>query len=85
MEDKFITITKADGTFEKMEIVAAFRLEDSGKDCIIYRGLSDNKYFAASYSGDLEYASLDTNFTDQEKEQLNHIFKVLNCRGDMDA
>lgn len=37
MEDnKFITLTKEDGTEEKVEILSLFSLSDTGKDYIIY-------------------------------------------------
>ena len=85
MGKDYITITKADGSSEQMEVVAAFRLEASEKDCIIYKSSKEDRYFAASYTGDLEYANLDTNFTDSEKEQLNNIFKALNYGGDTNA
>ena len=81
----YIAITKSDGSIEQMEVVATFRLEDTSKDCIIYKSLLENKYYAASYEKDLEYSSLNTEFTEKEKEQLNKIFKALNYGGGKNA
>ena len=85
MVKDYITITKNDGSTEQMEVVATFRLEDTGKDCIIYKDLQGNKYYAASYNGDLDYSNLNTEFTENEKEQLNQIFKILNYGGEKNA
>ena len=84
MTPKFITVNKADGSSEQMEIVSTFRLEETNKDCIIYKG-ADNKLYAASYTGELENAVLDTNFTDMEKEQLNNIVRELTNGGEANA
>lgn len=85
MNMDYIAITKSDGSIEQMEVVATFRLEDTSKDCIIYKSLLENKYYAASYEKDLEYSSLNTEFTEKEKEQLNKIFKALNYGGGKNA
>lgn len=85
MSKDYIIITKADGTSEQMEVVATFRLEETAKDCIIYKALNDERYYAASYNGDSDYSSLNTKFTDKEKEQLNEIFKTLNYGGEINA
>lgn len=85
MSKDYITIAKADGTSEQMEVVATFKLEESAKDCIIYKSLNGEKYYAASYSGNLDYSNLNTDFTDKEKEQLNQIFKALNYGGEINA
>ena len=37
MSKDYITITKNDGSTEQMEVVATFKLEDTSKDCIIYK------------------------------------------------
>ncbi|MEE3342805.1 MAG: hypothetical protein VZS44_01795 [Bacilli bacterium] len=85
MDKDYITITKTDGTMEKMEVVATFRLEESGKKCIIYKSLNQDKYYAASYDDEVDYSNLDTNFTDEEKEQLNKVFNVIKNGGEVDA
>lgn len=85
MDKDYITILKSDGSFEKMEVVTTFRLEETSKNCIIYKDLNENQYYAASYNGDEEYVKLDTNFSENEKEKLNIIFKKLNLGGDLDA
>lgn len=85
MNKDYITITKNDGSIEQMEVVATFRLEDSSKDCIIYKSLLENKYYAASYESDLDYSNLNTIFTEKEKEQLNKIFEALNNGGEKNA
>ena len=85
MNKNYITIIKNDGSKEQMEVVATFRLEDSEKDCIIYKSLLENKYYAASYEGESEYSNLNTEFTEKEKEQLNKIFETLNYGGEKNA
>lgn len=85
MSKDYITIAKADGTSEQMEVVATFKLEESAKDCIIYKSLNGEKYYAASYSGNSDYSNLNTDFTDKEIEQLNQIFKALNYGGEINA
>ncbi len=79
MGKDYIVITKEDGSSEPMEIVATFRLEETSKDCIIYRSLNSKEehYYAASYDKNTNYSNLDTNFSEHEKEQLNKIFKAL--------
>ena len=83
----YITIYKEDGSAEDMEVVMAFKLEETQKPCIIYKSinLNDGKYYAASYDEDTEYSNLNTNFTDKEKEQLNTIVKELIARGENNA
>ena len=83
MEKDYITIYKTDGSFEQMEVVATFRLEDTLKNCIIYKSLSDNNYYAASYSDDSDITKLNTDFSDTEKEQINKIFDKLNLGGNL--
>lgn len=85
MTRDYIMITKNDGSKEQMEVVATFRLEDTSKDCIIYKSLQENKYYAASYNGDLDFSNLNTEFTETEKEQLNKIFEALNYGGEKNA
>lgn len=85
MNKNYITIIKNDGSKEQMEVVATFRLEDSEKDCIIYKSLLENKYYAASYEGESEYSNLNMEFTEKEKEQLNKIFETLNYGGEKNA
>ena len=85
MKKDYITIAKSDGTSEQMEVVATFKLEETAKDCIIYKSLNDGKYYAASYNSDLNYSNLNTKFTDKEKEQLNKIFMALNYGGKINA
>ena len=58
MNKDYITITKADGSTELMEVVATFKLEETSKDCIIYKSISDEKYYAASYDADSDYSLL---------------------------
>ena len=85
MSKDYITVSKADGTTEQMEVIATFKLEETAKNCIIYKSLNSEKYYAASYNDDLDYSSLNTDFTDKEKEQLNKIFKALNYGGEINA
>lgn len=85
MNKDYIIVTKNDGSREQMEVVAAFRLEDTSKDCIIYKSLLENKYYAASYENNLNYSNLNTEFTEKEKEQLNKIFEALNYGGEKNA
>lgn len=85
MNKDFISITKADGSSEQMEVVAIFKLEESSKNCIIYKSTSEQKYYAASYDENSDYSNLNTNFSETEKEQLNKIFNALNLRGDSNA
>ena len=81
MEKTYITVEKEDGTSEEMEVIMAFKLEESGKDCLIYKSNVDNKYYAASYNKDLDYTDLDTNFTDREKDQIQAVFNTFNGGG----
>lgn len=85
MSKDYITVPKADGTTEQMEVVATFKLEEAAKNCIIYKSLNSEEYYAASYNDDLDYSSLNTDFSDKEKEQLNQIFKALNYGGEINA
>lgn len=85
MNKDYINITKNDGSTEQMEVVATFRLEDTSKDCIIYKSLLESKYYAASYENNSDYSNLNTDFTEKEKEQLNKIFEVLNYGGEKNA
>lgn len=82
MRDNFITIVKSDGSTEEMEVVAIFKLEDTNKNCIIYKSLTDNRFFAASYENSTDYSRLSTDFTEKEKEQLNKVFNELISRGE---
>ena len=84
MNKKYITITKDDGSLEKMEILTVFKLEDTGKDYVFYKD-DLGKFYAASYGGDLEFAVLDTNLTDEEKEKLNNVFSELYIGGEVNA
>lgn len=81
MEKVYITVEKDDGSSEEMEVILAFKLEESGKDCIIYRSEIDKKYYAASYNKDSDYTDLNTDFTDKEKDQIQAIFKTLSGGG----
>ena len=85
MNKDYITVSKADGTEEQMEVVATFKLEETSKKCIIYKSLNGEDYYAASYDEKLDYSSLNTDFTDKEKEQLNQIFNTLNYGGELNA
>lgn len=85
MDKDYITVTKLDGSLEQMEVVATFKLEETAKNCIIYKSLNDQKYYAASYNADSDYSNLNTDFSDSEKEQLNKIFNVLISGGDLNA
>lgn len=80
MNKDYITIIKSDGITEQMEVVATFKLEDTSKDCIIYKSLQKNRYYAASYKNYLDFSNLNTEFTEKEKEQLNKIFETINYR-----
>ena len=77
----YINIFKIDGQSEKMELVAAFTLEESKKSCIIYKSIN-NEYYAAYYD---EQSNLHTDFSEKEKNQLNEIFKTLNLGGETNA
>ena len=81
----YITILKDNGIMEKMEVVSIFRLEETKKDCIIYKSLNDEKYYAASYNKDKDYSVLNTEFTDMEKEHLNKIFEFIKNGGEVNA
>ena len=85
MNKDFITIAKIDGSSEQMEVVATFKLEESSKNCIIYKSINDQKYYVASYDTDLDYSNLNTDFSESEKEQLNKIFNTLNFGGELSA
>lgn len=85
MNNDYITIAKKDGSTEEMEVVATFRLEESAKDCIIYKSNNNNKYFAASYDANSDYSKFNTNFSEKEKEQLNIIFNELKNGGEINA
>jgi uncharacterized protein YrzB (UPF0473 family) len=76
MDKAYITIEKEDGTEEQMEIVSAFTLNESGKNCLIYRSNS-NEYFAASYDQLNDEIDLNTDFTNYEKEQIEQVFNTL--------
>ena len=85
MTKDYICVTKSDGSTEQMEVVATFRLEETSKDCIIYKRINDTKYYAASYDSNTDYSNLNTNFSEVEKEQLNKIFEALNYGGEINA
>ena len=81
----YIIITKADGSLEKMEIVATFRLEETSKDYIIYKSLysNDEHFYVASYDRNSNHSNLHTNFSEEEKQQINKIFETLKNREGM--
>lgn len=83
MNKDYIIITKDDGSSEKMEIVATFRLEETSKDCIIYKNLnsSDEHYYAATYDSGTNYSNLNTDFNEDEKQALNKIFEAIKNGG----
>lgn len=85
MNKDFITVIKSDGSSEQMEVVLTFKLEETSKNCIIYKSINNQNYYAASYDEDTEYSNLNTNFSDKEKEYLNEIFKELITRGENNA
>lgn len=71
MNKDYITITKEDGSKEKMEVVSTFNLEENQKDYIIYKSIgTEEHYYAASYD---ENSNLNANLSDGEKEKLNKI------------
>ena len=74
-----IYVTNDEGVTEEMEVVITFKLEESNKNCIIYKNINseDEKYYAAQYDKNNDITTLDTNFTDIEKEQINTIFKNI--------
>lgn len=80
MQKDYITITKANGSLEKMEVISTFRLEESSKDCIIYKDTNEH-YFAAAFDSNINYSDLNTDFTEEEKNQLNKIFEALKNGG----
>lgn len=73
----YITIVNEENKTIKTELVATFRLELSNKDCIIYKSLNDDKYYAASYTGDFNKAKLNHNFNEKEKLIINDILKTI--------
>ena len=79
MNKDYIIITKDDGSSEKMEIIATFRLEETSKDCIIYKNLNpaDEHYYAAAYDSGTNYSNLNTDFNEDEKQALNKIFEAI--------
>ena len=76
MNKSYITVVKEDGSTEEMELITSFRLNDSGKNCLIYRSNSD-EYYAASYDELNDEIDLNTNFTDNEKDQIVKVFDTL--------
>lgn len=79
MNKDYIDIYKKDGTTEKMEVVATFDIEKYKSHYIIYKSIEDkNKYYAASYTGDIKNSYLNTNLTDEEKKDILEIFNSLN-------
>lgn len=85
MDKDFISIVKADGNVEQMEVVATFKLEETSKNCIIYKSIYDQKYYVASYDNDSDYSNLNTKFNNREIEQLNKIFNTINSGGKYNA
>ncbi len=85
MNKDYITVTKADGSKELMEAITTFKLEETSKNCIIYKSLDNQKYFVASYDTDSDYSNLNTNFSEEEKEQIKKIFNTLNNGGELNA
>jgi len=78
MPKDVISVDKEDGSSELMEVISTFKLESSGKNCMIYKSLETGDYFAASYNGE-DYGDFDTDFTDEEVEELNKVFdKIVN-------
>ncbi len=77
MNKDYISVLKSDGSTEQMEVVLTFRLEESKKDCIVYKSIIDKKFYAASYDSNNDYTKLNTDFTDEEKVQINNIFESL--------
>ena len=76
MDKSYITVVKDDGSTEEMEIITNFKLNSTGKNCLIYRSNND-EYFAASYDELKDETDLNTNFTDEEKEQIVKVFDTL--------
>ena len=78
-EKDIIYVTNDEGVTEEMEVVITFKLEESNKNCIIYKNIKseDERYYAAQYDKNNDITTLDTNFTDIEKEQINTIFKNI--------
>lgn len=73
----YITIVDKEGKVRKMELVTTFRLELSDKDCIIYKCLNDDKYYAASYTGNYNKSKLNHDFNEKEKLIINDILKTI--------
>lgn len=76
MNKSCITVVKKDGSTEEMEIIASFKLNESGKNCLVYRSNS-NEYYAASYDNLSDGMDLNTDFSDYEKEQIERVFETL--------
>ena len=79
MEKDIISVICDDDSTEEMEVCLFVNLHSSNKGCMIYKKLAiPPEYFAAHYTNNnLEHSTLDYDFTDDEKEELNVIFKEL--------
>ena len=79
MNKDIINVLDEDGNPLEMEVCLFITLSSSNRGCVIYKKLADiPEYFAAHYTdNNLENSTLDYNFTDVEKEELNTIFKEL--------
>lgn len=75
-ERVYFEVEKADGQTEKMEILAKFKLDKYNKTYLLYCDLKRSHYYAASCL-DEEYTDLETNLTDEEKNDLNKVFLAL--------
>ncbi len=79
-----ISVDKEDGSSELMEVLSTFKLKTSGKDCMIYKSMETGDYFAAAYDGK-DYGDFNTDFTEEEVEELNKVFdEMVNNEEDAD-
>ena len=85
MDKNIISVDKEDGSSELMEVISTFKLESTGKDCMIYKSVESGDYFAASYEGEGDYGNFNTDFSDEEIEELNKVFDALVNGGEEDA
>ena len=79
MDKDIISVIDENGNTLEMEVCLFVTLDSSNRGCVIYKKVSDKpEYFAAHYTNNnLEHSTLDYDFTDIEKEELNVIFKEL--------
>ncbi|HHW69509.1 MAG TPA: DUF1292 domain-containing protein [Tenericutes bacterium] len=71
-----MTLNKLDGTTEEVEIMMTFKLERfNDNDYVIYKSL--DKFYAARYVENNGITNLETNLSEDEKEDLSKVFNKL--------